>query len=332
MPPYKSPPGFDLMDLLVNRHNQNVPDYPTDVSAFDGMGAVSAPLVSIYKDAAERMAGTQKFLNTAKTLNPKVGEAAEWLAAKWPRVAAHMRINPKLISTSSAENPEMVLARTNTPPARVTEPITIDYTALGLKDNIGDVRNTMAHEATHVAQSLGNSRTSTLYRMANDLTGYHNNPFEQTARARGEVAQDGDYGWTAFRQYRLDPKVVDFAENAIKDSWGLPGHLELAASHPKQLTERLQTAIDTMRATAEQKGLVQSSADNMRHATGQYHNVNGAAEFKVGAPAYPDIGEAATVPRMLKDLAISRGAGYQGGFSNATATNLMTILKQRGIK
>ena len=152
------------------------------------MNPIEAPLVSIFKDRAARELGTQAFLDSAKSHVSSIQDAANWLASKYPRVAAHMRIDPAISEESS-------LGFVQPPTINnggVTEPLTMSYTQKGITNRSpNDIKATMAHEATHVAQALGNKDMPLLYTLANQVAGYQANPFERMAEARAKSAMAG---------------------------------------------------------------------------------------------------------------------------------------------
>lgn len=157
-------------------------------------GMEAAPLISIYKDAMGvpskmlREAATDEFLNSAKTLGSEaVTGASQEFANRYPRVAAHIRINPKLDMTNDYK------AITNIPPfGHIDAPIDVAYSNRGLSVDDREpweAVDTMFHEGTHVAQALGNKWTDILYKMANKLPGgYDLNPIEQSARMSASLA------------------------------------------------------------------------------------------------------------------------------------------------
>ena len=96
-------------------------------------------------------------------------------AKRYPRIAAH--INPYLLETSQSARGEGV--------THVGQAFSEPYkTALvGLDKNARNLRNTMSHEGTHVAQRLGmGKRMVPAYEAAEELVGYEMNPLEQSAR------------------------------------------------------------------------------------------------------------------------------------------------------
>lgn len=162
---------------------------------FGGIGPT--PLISIYKTAkgipskALRQKGTKDFLKSAANVGKNFSDAANWFADKYPRVAAHMRISPKLLDSKQGSG-----AAINAPSWIVNEPIKMQVSKLGrllADENPANARDYIAHEGTHVAQALGNRHTDFLYRSASELGSYLTNPFEIAARERGQAARLGKY-------------------------------------------------------------------------------------------------------------------------------------------
>lgn len=203
-----------------------------------------SPLVSIYADKLARKAATQSFLNSAKApaLPKEVSQAANWLAERYPRVAAHMRINPLIDASEDAG------AFINTPAGKVTSPMQVTITDKGvnqLKWNSGSIRDSLAHEATHAAQALGNSDNDELYELANQAVGYTTNPFEVTARNRGTAA--------AMRS----PHVGSYRSSIAK-----PGTMTQEYAHPLNRPREPYTANRGLRRIVETNGLGNESFGN----------------------------------------------------------------------
>jgi hypothetical protein len=151
--------------------------------------AMPTPLVSIYKNAAERAVGTTAFQDSARALGSTIGTAADWLAERYPRIAAHMRVDPELAPAASNFH-----ASVATPYGRVTEPLSMSFSPKGstlAEASEARARELFGHEATHVAQSLGNHESGALYNAAEKSVGYFDNPFEVTARLRGDASEEG---------------------------------------------------------------------------------------------------------------------------------------------
>lgn len=140
MPAYQLPKG------------QSVPD----VTAFDAMGPLGLPavLVSLFRSKALREAAT---LRTVEALKGTVfGEAAENLAKRFPRVTAHM--NPKVVSEIPSAHPALgqTLGQVEIPyMTKVTGPMKVKLNSATTPER---ARETLFHEATHVAQAWGTRR------------------------------------------------------------------------------------------------------------------------------------------------------------------------------
>jgi hypothetical protein len=156
-------------------------------------GMEAAPLITIYKDAMGvpskmlRQAATQEFVNSARALDePYIENAALEFAHRYPRVAAHMRMQPNMDMTNEYS------AITHVPGYEVTAPLKVAYSNRGLArdaNSQADALNTMFHEGTHVAQALGNKWTDILYKMGLKLPGgYEQHPLERTARMSASLA------------------------------------------------------------------------------------------------------------------------------------------------
>jgi hypothetical protein len=154
-------------------------------------GMEAAPLISIYKDAMGvpskmlRQGATQEFINSARALDePTIENAAYEFASKYPRVAAHMRMQPNMDMTNEYN------AITHVPAFEPEAPIKVAYSNTGLAKDASsqaEALNTIFHEGTHVAQALGNRYTDLLYRLGLKLPGgYMKHPMEESARAAAE--------------------------------------------------------------------------------------------------------------------------------------------------
>lgn len=161
--------------------------FPPDDLGIDPVSTATpvAPLISIFRDRAARELGTKAFQESSQQFGPNIARAAERLAITHPRVAAHMRLVP------GEGYPASVAAAAQVPFGRVRQPVDVAITPFGSSRMRGDpkiARDIVHHEATHVAQGLGNRNTRQLYGDANDLMSYQMNPFETTARQRGATA------------------------------------------------------------------------------------------------------------------------------------------------
>ena len=137
---------------------------------------------------ARRMQGTADFVKRMTALGPHAERAASLFAERYPRVAAHIGVEKLPLmqrlksptgkafagvgERSKGMFPEMTPVQFNK-----------DYTGKGIED-------TLLHEATHVAQDLGNKRTLSMYGASdkalqemgmNPREAYIANPFEVSA-------------------------------------------------------------------------------------------------------------------------------------------------------
>lgn len=121
------------------------------VGADDPMtGLYPTPAISIYKDAAGipskalRAAGTKEFLESAmdplrKLMNQDLPAAAQTFANKYPRIAAHLRINDDYLKS-----------KFSVPEHPIQKPMNVSIGILS-SNPLFD----LTHEATHGAQALG---------------------------------------------------------------------------------------------------------------------------------------------------------------------------------
>ena len=317
--------GNGLIDKLM--------DYVTD----DPFGGLSpAPLISIYKDLAGvpskalREKGTMAFLQSALDRantafrNPDVVpwqaehstdlplmRSAEEFAAKYPRVAAHMRINPQTgdgVSNISGR----YAANIQTPTGRVGKPMTVTYSESGLKDAVNPdrARDIIAHEGTHAAQALGNHNFAELYHSANKIAGYHDNPFEQMARNAGENFATGIR--SPIEQNTFNPVIKDFLNKVVKDrgvldqkdTVSLPQMLDVGFNSKSAMRTTVNNILHNLRMTAEDRGLVSSAVERKRFGgSGYVKGRDGHPQYKEFiAPDAPDGQRNATAMRMIEDM------------------------------
>src|SRR3990167_7549927 len=150
----------------------------------DPMGGMSpnpmvSPLISIYKNAAARKAGTKGFLESAKNMGIEgFTRASEEFASRYPRVAAHMRMGTEAAPPESA-------AAIVAPDWKVTEPIETRLSKIGRmnSEDPSQALPYLMHEGTHVAQALGNKHFTPLYK-AGQKFGQFRNPLEKSANIR----------------------------------------------------------------------------------------------------------------------------------------------------
>lgn len=168
-------------------------DPQTAVDSLTNPLEMTAPLVSIFKNKAAREAATEMFRTRAAQVSPTYGGVGYHFANDYPRIAAHM--SPMKIPQLEALGAD-ALGAAAIPNGKVTMPLPVGITPLGVEVGTHDApqaMNTLYHEGTHVAQALGNSDTRKLYSLADDLAGYHGNPFEQSARYSGDLASTPNY-------------------------------------------------------------------------------------------------------------------------------------------
>ena len=293
---------------------------------------VAAPMISIFKDAAGvpqkalREEGTKRFLDSAQHLFERMydssdvpiqatnnfGNAVDWLAKKYPRVSAHMEINPWLDNTVSPISGAIPTARIHTPSGRASTPMMMSYSGHGFArgQDPADAYNTMAHEATHAAQALGNHNFGNLYHNANRAVGYTDNPFEQMARNAGENAYSGGRRADQFKQTILNPKVKDFINKVVKDrglidpgnSMSVPPMLEVGFNGNPSLT--IDNILRNTKTTAEDRSLIESMVERMRKGgSGYVKGRDGHPVYQLEIkPEAPDGQRNATAMRMLEDL------------------------------
>jgi hypothetical protein len=201
----------------------NVADFfipsETDVATTNfapGLGSVGVPLISIFKNKAARMAGTEAFRKKAKELMSflieeygaeglakNIDTATEEFARRYPRIAAHTDLKPAIFPGTTYRGAVL------NEPGKVVRPVPTEFGSASIghrrPEDLDKVMTTMFHEGTHVAQALGNSKFNELYNKANQLgkeaiskdripfaaaDAYLDNPFEITARASGHRGYD----------------------------------------------------------------------------------------------------------------------------------------------
>lgn len=180
-------------------------DVPTDVAGLLPMGteiqagaSMLSPLISIYRNKAERDEGVEAFRQSLKTFTDAIGgsagynwdQAGAWLAKKYPRIAAHLRHAEPPMQEGPMPGFPALAALDNTE-GKVYNPMAMALFKPGadaITRNPAMAKFLMAHEATHGAQSLGHSNAMELYDIANEITGYDFNPFEVTANYAGSKA------------------------------------------------------------------------------------------------------------------------------------------------
>lgn len=132
-----------------------------------------------------------KFLESASKYFTLPREA-EKFAEKYPRVAAHMNVRPELMedlnnaARAHVVEPEIASGAVE----KYGTPIDISFSRRGLSRPPRDIRNTLYHEATHVAQKLGDPDMPLKYRLAKVIVPYKDIPYERTAAVAGLKARD----------------------------------------------------------------------------------------------------------------------------------------------
>jgi len=149
------------------------------------MMGMATPLVSIYKDKAAREFGGRVYKRLADKFSPTMREAFMQFEQKYPRVAAHMR--PVRVTQEMMESPS-ALGMIEVPPDKVTKRMRVGIPPAGQNQGYFDSLNTVFHEGTHAAQALGNSDSSDLYDLADELVANDQNPFEVNAIRKGYLA------------------------------------------------------------------------------------------------------------------------------------------------
>ncbi len=160
-----------------------------DATDLDLMGtSIAAPLITRFGSVAERAMSTDRALKALKEMFPQhLGGALDTVAKRYPRVLGHS------LPSESYALPYNGVAHTS---AKGVVPVELN--AEMLKSQPIDALETLYHELTHVAQTVGNKDFNELYNlMGSGLEGhrlagtkpaarrrfaYTNNPFEQSAR------------------------------------------------------------------------------------------------------------------------------------------------------
>lgn len=163
---------------------------PTEDNPFGGMdpGHGAQEAITMFSNPALRRIATDRFISEGKKLGYNIGGAAERFAGRYPRVAAHMTIDPNYVGNAGGAD----LAVLYPQEGKVTKPLRMGYTQMGAAASNSDPQtaiNHMFHEGMHAAQNLGNSDMNKLYQLASQMEGYRNNPFEVMARAK-EVSNE----------------------------------------------------------------------------------------------------------------------------------------------
>lgn len=164
-------------------------------------------------DKLARMLSTDTFKTKMAAMG--MSKAGDEFAERYPRIAAHM--NPSKIEG-------MIDGKTTWGKAMVGQDPnpTIDVKLNPLSPNL---RDTIAHEGTHVAQRLGmGKRMPQAYIDADEIVGYADNPFEQSARSAAKRYGLGKEGRSP---YKLKEGLEDTVRKATP---GTLTRLSLAAA------------------------------------------------------------------------------------------------------
>ena len=188
--PLRRPAGMVMQGLMDMLGGQDDPL----------MNFSPVPLISIFKNALGvpsrtiRQRGTKAFVDSAKALSHGIGKGAEMFAKRYPRTAAHMEVDPKLVRDPSYTADVYIREPV------ITKPVNMRFTESGFNTSNyrpDEAHATFAHEGTHVGQKLMNRDTDQLYDGAmflgstpdNPRTGYSLIPQEWTARSSEQRAR-----------------------------------------------------------------------------------------------------------------------------------------------
>lgn len=189
----------------------------TSIPAVPGPGGAMSLLpylISIYKNKEAREIATRGFQQAAETFSPAIKYAAQNLAKKYPRVAAHMNVTQR-----TPEEMGQIAAKMGTPgilrgvahiqPGPVQQRVPVN---VGPTNDFMGAQNTLHHEATHVAQALGNRNLNNMYDAAGRVFGYEANPYEVTARLAGEKAAYGELQDAPQNAHRLLAGLLNWSQ------------------------------------------------------------------------------------------------------------------------
>lgn len=206
----------------------------------------AAPLVSAFKSKALREEATKRFIDEAYKLNPKTGEAAEWVASRYPRVAAHTKVQPNPVRGTF--NAQIYTSW----PGRMP----IEFSHAGLEQTANHVRGSLMHEITHAAQKKADPRYyNRLYNKVDEAFGYIKNPYEVGARLRERQAE-AMAGGRPF--LGTTPRIPD-------EAW--------------KSRDALNALRGTIWNTADQRGLLESGIDRLLREAPQRSRTT-AADFE----------------------------------------------------
>lgn len=214
----------------IKRRREGTEDVDPSEYFFDpATSELTAPTVMMTRylkkgvpDVARRIEGTKDFLKKMKGLGPSAEAASTLFAERYPRVAAHIRPETYALKRGQRAVADVNVRIPNDPRTRVR--------FSPRSQHMGDIENTLLHEATHVAQDLGNPKTYDMYTAYNraltpslgENATYLTNPFEASAR----TVADRKMG------QNLPPfKALEAYKNAVERlPAGSPERLNLALS------------------------------------------------------------------------------------------------------
>lgn len=157
---------------------------PSETDIIPTAGLNAGPLVSIYKNKAARELGTKAFEKSAEGMHPFFQLAAKKFAQRYPRVAAHMKLSHTGDELQTIKLGDAI-AFADIPEGKINKKVKILIGKPGLEQGekrFKDAMSTVFEEGAHVAQGLGNRKATRLYKTANRLVDYENNPFEISAK------------------------------------------------------------------------------------------------------------------------------------------------------
>lgn len=189
IPPTRAPEGVSSLYDFSGKIADFLGDIGLDPSDFGNIDKGPQEAVTRFlmrspvgniPSTALREASAAKASKYAGYLGPQYKEAYDWFASRWPRVAAHMDIQPTLDKTDQF----LAAARPHINGAQEQTTIPIHFSNLTEMMSPHELKSVIAHEGTHVAQTLGNKDFPRLYLNNDSIVGYPNNPFEMSANRR----------------------------------------------------------------------------------------------------------------------------------------------------
>jgi hypothetical protein len=173
---------------------------PFDAEEVGGMSpvmGVTKYLTAGKPDRLGRMIGTETYRNMMKKIGmDKVGDE---FAKRYPRIAAH--IKPGLTNDPGRAG-ETLIGREEAFTGANPNTVPVNLNPVASRN----LRSTMAHEGTHVAQRLGRGdRFPNDYVDSNNILGYEMNPFEMSANRTAYRYSTGDratFGQSALKELK----------------------------------------------------------------------------------------------------------------------------------